>query len=259
MTSSTIDIWIPYTRLSSRPRLRLFCFPHAGGGASSFRSWSNELPAEIEVCAIQLPGREGRVRETPFHELTPLLQAMEQALLPYLTSRFAFLGHSLGAFTAFEFARLLRRQHDLEPAAMFMSGCRAPQRPNRLPLIHHLPDPEFIPALSGLNCTPKPVLKDLELLEVLLPALRADFRIFENYVYIRDEPLSCPISVFGGTQDKLVDHEDLAAWSEQTESSCTLRLFPGDHLFLFNARALVAKVVMQELEQHVFGLAPRYC
>jgi medium-chain acyl-[acyl-carrier-protein] hydrolase len=246
-STTDIDSWFPYIKQNPLARLRLFCFPHAGGGASAFRKWQDELPSEIEVCAIQLPGRENRFPEPPFTELTSLLHLLERVFAPYLNKPFAFFGHSLGALISFEFARQLRRQHGLQPVHLFVSGARAPQIPRRLPTIHHLPDTEFTAGLRRLNCTPDEVFQNTELLELLLPVLRADFALLENYAYVDEVPFDCPVSVFNGLQDELIKQDDSAAWHAQTKNICNFRMFAGDHFFLQNARSLVLQAISQDL------------
>ena len=130
MTSlSTFNSWIFGVRPNTQARLRLFCFPHAGGGASFFRSWIGTLPPDIEVCPVQLPGRENRLKERPFNQYTLLIQALAQALRPYLTVPFAFFGHSMGALVSFGLARQLRQQNEPLPVHLFASAYRAPQIP----------------------------------------------------------------------------------------------------------------------------------
>jgi surfactin synthase thioesterase subunit len=126
----TTGPWV--RRFTPRPkaRLRLFCFPYAGGGASLYRGWSKALPLEVEVCSIQLPGREDRLREAPITSISLLVQALSYAIRPYLDRPFAFWGHSMGALIAFELARQLRREVMPEPGHLFVSGRGAPQVPN---------------------------------------------------------------------------------------------------------------------------------
>ena len=250
MTISTISkSWIACPKPNRRAHLRLFCFPYAGGGISIFRTWPDSLPPGVEVYLVQLPGRESRMRETPFTQLSPLLQALAQGLWPYLDMPFAFLGHSLGALVSFELARQLRRQNDPGPAHLFVSGHCAPQVPSRYPPLHQLPESEFLAELCHLKGTPEAVLQNAELMQLLLPVLRADFAIDETYVYTPAEPLDCPISAFGGWQDDRVSRDDLAAWRDQTRSSFTLRMFPGDHFFLHSSRTSLLRALSQDLTQ----------
>lgn len=246
--TSTVNLWLQYWRPSRRARLRLFCFPYAGGGASIFRTWSELLPPEIEVYPVQLPGRESRLHETAFSELLSLISPLAQALLPYLDMPYAFFGHSMGSLISFELARYLRRErHHPGPIHVFVSGHRAPQLPDPDPPTHHLPEPEFIEELRRLRGTPEEVLQSAELLHLMLPLLRADFALCETYLYHPEKPLTCPITAFGGLQDDEVPRETLAAWREQTCNSFKLRFFVGDHFFLHKEQLSLLQALSLDL------------
>jgi len=246
-TATALDSWITCRKPIPQARLRVFCFPYAGSGVSIFRAWSDSLPAEVEVCPVQLPGRGTRLMEPPFTRLSPLIQALAQALFPLLDKPFAFFGHSLGALVSFELARQLRRQYAVQPVRLFISADRAPQIPNRDPPIHNLPEGEFLVELRRLNGTPREVLEDEELRQIMLPLLRADFAVYETYGYSTEPPLNCPISAFGGLQDHRVSRGDLEAWREQTSVSFSLRMFPGDHFFLNTTQPPLLGALSQEL------------
>jgi medium-chain acyl-[acyl-carrier-protein] hydrolase len=246
-TAPSLDPWIRGLAPNPRAKLRLFCFHYAGGNASVFRTWPNALPVEIEVCAVQLPGRENRLREPTFTRLPNLIQALTPALRPYMTMPFAFFGHSLGALIAFELTRQLRREEQPGPLHLFLSSHRAAQLPDPDPPIHQLPEAEFIDKLRELNGTPEEVLRSVELMQLLLPCLRADFAVYETYAYASDAPLDCPFSVFGGLQDKEISRDDLLPWREQTTSTCNLRMFPGDHFYLHQTQPLLLKAIYQDL------------
>jgi len=246
-TTPTFNSWVTCPKPNPHARLRLFCFPYAGGGASIFRKWPDDLPAQIEVCPIQIPGRESRLKEPSFTRLSPLLQTLAQVLHPYLNMPFAFFGHSMGAVISFELARQLRKQYSLDPVHLFVSGRRAPQLPHPSPPIHSLPELAFVEELRHLNGTPESVLQNAELMQLLVPILRADFAICETHVYSSEEPLDCPISAFGGLEDGEVSHDALAAWREQTNSSFTLSMFPGNHFFVQSARSLILAAISQDM------------
>ena len=239
--------WIACSTPNSRARLRLFCFPYAGAGPSIFRTWSDDLPADVEVCPVQFPGRGTRLMETPFTRLSQLVQALAQALGPLLDRPFAFFGHSLGALVGFELARQLRRQAGVHPVRLFISADRAPQIPRRERPIHALPEGAFLAELNRLNGIPGKVLAEADLMQIMLPVLRADFAVYESYVYSTEPPLDCPFSIFGGLQDQRVNRGDLEAWRDQTSVSSSLRMFPGDHFFLSTTTPLLLQVLSQEL------------
>jgi len=245
-TAAAFDSWISFRKPGPEARLRLFCFPYAGAGALIFRTWSDGLPADVEVCPVQLPGRVTRLMERPFTQLSPLVEALAQALVPLLDKPFAFFGHSLGALVSFELARRIRRQYGVHPVRLFVSAARAPQIPHRDAPIHTLPEKDFLAELRRLNGTPSEILDHEELMEIMLPLLRADFAVYETYVYSAEPPLNCPISAFGGLQDRRVNNSDLDAWRAQTSVSFSLRMFPGDHFFL--KQPFLFRVLSQELQ-----------
>lgn len=246
-TTPTFDAWIAYRKPNLRACLRLFCFPYAGGSAALFRTWAEALPPDIEVCPVQLPGRESRLLEPPFTRLELLVQTLVPVLCPYLSMPFAFFGHSMGALISFELAHQLRRQYGLGPVYLFVSGHRAPQILDPDLPIHQLPESEFVEELRRLNGTPKLVLQNAELMQLVLPVLRADFALCETYVYSTEAPLDCPISAFGGLQDSGVSRDQISAWRDQTNSSFTLSMFPGNHFFLHSAQALILSAVSRDI------------
>jgi len=164
-----------------------------------------------------------------------------------ITIPFAFFGHSMGALISFELARQVRRRSGLSPVHLFVSGHRAPQIPDLNLPIHHLPEVAFIEKLRCLNGTPESVLQNAELMQLVLPILKADFAICEKYIYSTEEPLDCPISAFGGLQDYKVSHDHLAAWHTQTSGCFTLGMFPGNHFFVQSARMQLLQAISQDL------------
>jgi medium-chain acyl-[acyl-carrier-protein] hydrolase len=236
---------ITWLKTNSSASLRLFCFPYAGGSSYLFRSWLNYLPKNIEVCPIELPGRGMKIKSIPFKQIEPLVKAIAIEILPYLDKPFAFFGHSMGGLVSFELARFMRRHHNLEPAHLFISGRRAPQTKDLKPPIHNLPQAEFIHELRQLNGTPSGVLNNHELMELLIPILRADFTVLETYTYFDETPLNCPISVFGGLQDKEVSLEQLEAWQAQTLNSFSLKMLPGDHFFIHSYQSFIPELIQQ--------------
>jgi medium-chain acyl-[acyl-carrier-protein] hydrolase len=230
------------------PRVRLFCFPYAGGGASALRLFAEYLSTDIEMWPVQLPGRENRFGEKAFSRLDELVSALVQALLPYLDSPYAFWGHSMGALISFELTCALRRKGLTPgPIRLAVSGHRAPHLPDPRPPIHGTSNEEFLDGLRRLNGTPEEVLQHKDLLPVLLPMLRADFELCETYEYRAEMPLDCPISAFGGLKDPDVTRESILAWGEQTRSTFQARFFRGDHFFLHDEREALMSILSQEL------------
>jgi medium-chain acyl-[acyl-carrier-protein] hydrolase len=243
------DPWLIRPETRPTARLRLFCFTYAGGGASIYRPWTRELPPEVELCVIQLPGRESRLLEEPYTEMSALVEQLSAALDRYLDIPFAFFGHSMGALVAFELAREIRRRRGLSLVHLFVSGHVAPSIQRRRAPVHQLPASEFVEAIRRLNGTPEQVLENAELMELVLPALRADLALCETYTYVDEAPLGCPISAFGGLADAEVGYDDLRAWQSQTTGQFRLRLFPGDHFYLRDERPALLAAICQTIRQ----------
>lgn len=252
---SVSDAWIIRYKRNTQARLRLFCFPYAGGGASLFRPWVDALLPEVEVCSIQPPGREHRLTEAAYTRLDALVQALAVAIHPYLDLPFAFFGHSMGALTSFELARQLRRMSDRQPVRLCVAAHRAPHLLNPTvtsTLIYQQPAEMFKKVLR-FEGTPEQILQNDELMEALLPILRADFELCDTYEYRDEPPLACPISVFGGLADSRISTASLEAWREQTSKTYSLRMLPGSHFFLRTAQDLLLSAIAQDIgvQMHV--------
>jgi medium-chain acyl-[acyl-carrier-protein] hydrolase len=246
---ASLSNWIFRPRPLSAPRVRLFCFPHGGGNALAFKDWAAALPEDVEVCAVQLPGRGVRMLETPAESITQIIIGLTEAFHPYQETPVALFGHSLGALVSFEFARRLRTMGD-PLVHLFVSGRAAPQLPDPEAPISHLPTPKFVDAvLKRYRNIPEEILNDPDMMNLWLPALRADFMMNETYQYTAEPLLECPISSFGGIQDASASPEELAAWRHQTSGTFRLNMFPGDHFFINSARESVLKSVAADLER----------
>jgi medium-chain acyl-[acyl-carrier-protein] hydrolase len=240
--------WILATQPRPHARRRLFCIPYAGGAASAYRSWAGLLPADVEVCPVQLPGRGSRFREAPFRKAADLVPALAEGILPFLDLPFAVFGHSMGALVAFELTRELRRRGERAPLLLALSGHQAPLRPDPEPPFSHLPDAEFLQEVQRrYDGIPPEVLAEEELLQLLLPVLRADIQVLETYAYRKEAPLDCPISCFGGEDDRHVSLADLEAWSDETRGLVHVRTFPGGHFFVDTARDEVLRALSRDL------------
>ncbi len=246
MTQSA-NPWLYYFKPNPKASVRLFCFPYAGGTALVYRTWAQKLPASVEVIAIQLPGRFTRAREPAISKLTDLLDSVASALTLFLDKPFAFFGHSMGALVAFEVARFFRRQGRALPRHIFVSGRGAPQLNREHRPLYNLPKDELLVELQQLEGTPREVLEHPELMDLMLPLLRADFSICDTYEYTEEAPLACPITAFGGLQDSDISRRGIEAWREQTSATFTLRMFRGNHFFIHSNEMLLLNLLATQL------------
>ncbi|MFZ1008465.1 MAG: alpha/beta fold hydrolase [Candidatus Sulfotelmatobacter sp.] len=235
------------SRNAAQVQIRLFCFHYAGASASIFRSWDGALPDEVELVAVQLPGREYRLDElllTDAHGIAGLITE----ILP-LDKRFVFFGHSMGTLIGFEVARLLREQGLRQPEMLIASGRNAPQFKWRDTGMELLPDDEFVAAVIAYKGIPESLLENAALRELLLPRLRADLTVSAQYRYVEKDPLECPIVVMFGSQDGLVTEAGLNGWLTQTTAEVRYFRFAGNHFFLHSAEQLVLSRIAEELTE----------
>jgi medium-chain acyl-[acyl-carrier-protein] hydrolase len=224
----------------SRPSAsrRLFCFHHAGGAATAYRRWVSLLPRNLELICIQLPGRENRFREPFARDVESLVESLAESIVSHLDRPFVFFGHSMGALVAFELARLLEEQGKPSPTHLAVSACPAPHLPDRRKL-SHLEDSSLLEEIQRMGGSPKEFFENEELRELLLPILRADFRLCDTYRYREGPPLACSITALGGEDDPWADQDDLTAWAGHTVADFTLKVFPGDHFYFQGSEAQV--------------------
>jgi medium-chain acyl-[acyl-carrier-protein] hydrolase len=240
--------WFPRRYAAERAQLRLFCFPYAGGTSQIYRGWDQHLPPTVEVIPVELPGRASRLREPAFVRLLDLVHALTPAMAPIVDLPFALFGHSMGAIIAFELARDLRRVLGREPEVLCVSGRRAPQVPSDKPPTYDLPKDGFISEVKRIGGTPREVLEQAELMELVSPLLRADFQLIETYEYTAGAPLVCPITTYGGLADNEETGELLSMWRSQTTSGFALHMLPGDHFFLRTSQTRLLGLLSRQLK-----------
>lgn len=237
--------WI-YRRSAPARSFRLFCFPYAGGTAVAYRTWQDDFPGHVEVCAVEPPGRRHRIREEPFRRLPELADAVIEALAAEFDAPFAFFGHSLGALVAFEVARRLAGGAGPRPAALFLSSAAAPHLTRDRPAIGDLPLAQLLARLRDYGGTMPGILDDPALFEVFLPVLRADLQAFDSYSCDSRTRLDIPTHLYGGEQDKTVPAARLWAWREICEV-VSVRMFQGDHFYLRDHQQSLTASIAQKL------------
>jgi medium-chain acyl-[acyl-carrier-protein] hydrolase len=218
---------------SPRPAawLRLFCFPYAGGGASVYSQWSQNLPVNIEVAAVQLPGREWRIQEPLLESMSGLVDDALESMRSYLDKPFALLGTSMGGTLIFELARRLRAEGLPQPVCLVPCACGAPHIPEPV-LLHKMSDAELLAEISDYGVMSDQVRDHPELAEMFLPLIRNDCMVHETYAYTDAPPLVCPIWVYGGLYDETISRERLESWSQHTEAETQVHMVDGGHLFV---------------------------
>jgi surfactin synthase thioesterase subunit len=232
--------WLYGSTRRSASRARLFCFPHAGVGSSVFRLWSTGLPPEVDLLAIQLPGRTTRFSEPAISNLSILADAIVKEIASYLDLPFVLFGHSMGAVLAAEVAHGLAARRLPPPHHLVLSGHRPPRLPDPHPPLGGLSDSDFVVEINRrYGSIPPEILAEPDILALLLPPLRADFAALETHKPPARQPLDCPISAFGGDEDAFAPREHLEAWRDETMNSFDLRIFPGGHFYLEPERSAV--------------------
>jgi surfactin synthase thioesterase subunit len=228
----------------------LVVVPHAGGSAGLFREWPGALPADVEVWAVQYPGRERRIGEPPARDITGIAEAVAAAVAPLLDRPAGVFGHSMGATVGYEVLRLLERREPERAgriAHFFASARQAPHVP-RERWMHLLPDDELCEVLIGHGGMNAVVFAEPELRELFLPIVRNDYRIAETHVPTPvAPPLAVDLTVLTGADDASVDPAAAARWAEVTTGAFHHEVLPGGHFYLMPERDAVAGLVAARL------------
>ncbi|SCL28083.1 Surfactin synthase thioesterase subunit [Micromonospora pallida] len=246
--------WFSSTGRRPEAPVQLFCLPYAGAGASAFRRWRDAIGEDVEVQAVQLPGREVRIAEDPDFTVAEVTDAIAgQADRPY-----AIYGHSMGGRLGFDVVRELRRTGRPLPVRLYVGGARAPHVTDvsHFDGLSRVDDEELLRRLRAGGGLPAEILEHRELVELLLPLLRADFGRVDSYRYTPEEPLPVPIVVFSGRTDLAVTRAHSAAWERHTAAGFTLHDIDGGHFFLHDGLADVLAVIRADLRAAVTPPAP---
>ena len=196
-----------------------------------------------EICPIVLPGRETRIQEAAYTRLSELADDLSNALRPYITRPYALYGHCGGGLIAFESARRLQEDYGLPPSALLVSGCGAPNLASHENDIHLLPHDEFLAVVAAMGGVPDALLRNSEMMELLLPTIRADFEVYETYNFDPNPRLRCSVEAFLGTEDSGISAEEVNGWKDVTEGTFRLQPFLGGHLPFERDEDLVFKLL----------------
>jgi surfactin synthase thioesterase subunit len=243
--SADSDRWCRRYRPAEGAAARLVCLPHAGGSAPFFYPVAVALSPEVDVVAIQYPGRQDRRTEVPLTDVRILADRIYDVLRDQPELPLTLFGHSLGALVAFEVALRLEAG-GLSPVRLFASGRRGPAT-YRDENVHRYDDAGIMNELRKLNGTASALLDDEEMMRAAMPSLRADYQASETYACGPDVAVSCPITVLTGDKDPKTTVEEATMWSEHTTGSFDLEVFvDGGHFFLVDR----ANEVKQLLSKH---------
>jgi surfactin synthase thioesterase subunit len=248
------DPWILRRPDSAPGRLRLVCLPHAGSGAAAYLGWGSGLGAAVELWAVQLPGRESRLAEAALSQMSDLLPRLADALAGPLGGAdqrpYVVYGHSMGAFIAFDLVREFRRRGLRLPCGLVVSGARAPHLPPVQPLLHLLPDTPLLQEVSRrYGGTFEPEMMDL--VQLMLPTLRADLCLVETRWHNDEPPLALPISAWSGVDDAFVPQAEARQWGRHTSVEFEFKAFPGGHFFPATAPQVFLPQLDRVLARHV--------
>ncbi|MBK3562588.1 thioesterase II family protein [Streptomyces sp. MBT62] len=237
----------PYIWRARQPESshRLICFPHAGAGATAYADWVRLLPPDMELVAVQLPGRQNRIAEEPFTEVGPLVNVLTHALRPVLGGSFSFFGHSAGASLAYEVTKALRAQGRPGPARLFLSAQPAPDATG-IRRLHELPEEEFHAEVLGLGGIDPEIAEDEYVMDSLLSVLRADFTLWERHRTTPDSPLDCPITALAGESDPRAPKDAVEAWRRFTNAEFDAHYYPGGHFYFLDASAEMVSLIARQ-------------
>lgn len=239
-------MWFHCSEPSRSASHRLFCFPHAGGSAAFYHPWVKDFSTAIELHAVQYPGRAGRIAEPLIADANELAGLVTDAMSSLLDCPVALFGHSMGGTIAYEVARLLSEQGN-PPAHLFVSAARAPH--DRADIVRYAEkdDTDLITHLSELGDRNADALSEPELREIVLPYIRNDFKLIEDYNERPGRRLMLPVTALTGNVDPFLDASRASKWREVTNNKFTLRVLPGDHFYLVPQRSRVIDDIQRTL------------
>lgn len=245
--------WYIGYKKNPQAAIRLFCFHHSGGGASSYHPWVESLSPLIEMVAIQLPGRENKFLEPLTSDLSHIITKLSKDFSYYKDKPFIVFGHSLGALLAFEFIKAIHRIYSLYPRQVIVSAAKAPHMPYRRKILSHLEDKLLKEELKAYNGIDERIQNEPELFDLFLPIIRSDFSIVENYSFAGSASFPCDILAFSGSDDPTVTQEEILGWSTQTTGKFEHMPFSGAHFFIRDHQKEIVNIINQIAEKYSNG------
>lgn len=225
--------WFECATSNAEHEVKLFCFHHAGGNSLLFRNWKTHLPSHVQLCAVELPGRGRRLQEGPYDQIECVAEDAALAMMAVLDGKpFVLFGHSMGALIAFEVERKLERNYRMKANLLIVAGSRPPHLREAGPVVWSLPQDNLIAELRSMKGTPDDLLDNPEAMDLLLPIIRADFRMVESYRFVPGDRLECPIVAAAGIDDSEVPINVLKEWSGYTNRPFSYTLLSGGHFFV---------------------------
>lgn len=247
--------WIASRRPKPDARLRLFCFPYAGGASTAYQTWQAALPGTVDVCCIELPGRLARSREAPLRSIQDIVRTMAVELAPLLDRPCALFGYSMGTLIAFEWARHLESLGK-GATALFVAARNPPHHPPASQPDHEQPSTlQFLSSVSKrYGPLPAVILEDPELREIVALSLRADLESAAKYRVSSGDRIKAPIVAFGGTLDSSTQVEALGEWKTLTSSDTfVLKMVRGSHFFIRENGPELLRGIAEQLQPFLAG------
>ncbi|MBE2224880.1 MAG: thioesterase [Anaerolineae bacterium] len=252
MTPETLTTqWVSCPKYVTTPKLRLICFPPAGSGTVIYQKWAKQIPPEVEMWIMRLPGRETRLREPTLTHVSTIVESVAEMLIPHLQQPYILFGHSLGSLVCFELCCYLRENKRPLPLHLLLSGHRAPHRPPLNPPVHQANNQIFLDRIKKMGGTPDKFFEMKELVAMMLPALRADFTAWETYQYQPHPPLDIPITALGSDDDHDATQADIFAWEQHTTGEFTAHIFHGNHFYFLNEPEPLLNLINDTLAQYL--------
>lgn len=244
-----IKNWLP--RWGSRPeaKIRIYCLSYAGGGASIYYTWNNFFSTNVEICPVQLPGREERLNESPIKDFETLIAVLLPMVAKTIDRPYAIYGHSLGACLGYELARRLLVQYHLPPVCYFGGAHRSPCVPYYYSSVKFMSDEEMLKMVSRFNGLPPAFFESQEIIDLMVPLLRSDLLLCESYQHQPGSSLDSDMVIFWGKFDSNISHEKLSAWPKHSNRNVQMIALDGDHFFIKTHKLDVLEKIRTTLEE----------